>query len=52
MLEHKARAEEGWDCQAFVEAFGAAIWACPLETHEALMYPLQLLTGDMPLATI
>ena len=29
MLEHKAKAEEGWDCQAFMEAFGVALQACP-----------------------
>ena len=40
------------DCQAFAEAFGMAVWACPPESHGALLYPLQILTGDVPLATI
>ena len=25
MLEHEAKVEEGWECQAFVEAFRAAM---------------------------
>ena len=29
VLEHDAKAEEGWDHQAFMEAFGVAISACP-----------------------
>ena len=51
-LEHEARAEEGRDHQAFVEAFGVAIWSYLLETCGALMYPLQLLTSIIPLGTI
>ena len=43
-LECEAIAEEGWDCQAFVEATAVALWACPPETHLALIDPLQLLT--------
>ena len=52
MVECKAKVEEGWDCQAFMEAFVVAMQACLPETHGALMYPLQLLTGDVPLAAI
>ena len=51
-LEHEAIAEEGWYCQAFLEACGAVLWACPPKAHGVLMYPLQLLTGNVPLATI
>ena len=51
-LEHKALVKEGHDCQAFVEACRAALWACPTEAHGALMYPLLLLTGNVPLATM
>ena len=51
-LEHEAKAEEGWDCQAFIEAFGVALWACLPKTWGALMYHLELLTGDMLLAAI
>ena len=50
-LEHAVLVEEGHDCQAFVEACGTALWACPLKPHGVLMYPLQLLTGNVPLAT-
>ena len=52
MLECEAKVEEGWDCQAFMEAFGATLQACPPETHGALMYPQQLLISDVPLAAI
>ena len=51
-LECEVKLEEGQDYQAFVEAFEAALWACPPETHGALMYPLLLLTSDVPLAAI
>ena len=32
-LEHEALAEEGNDCQAFMEVCSAAFWACPFEMH-------------------
>ena len=51
-LECEAIAEEGWDCPAFIEASAGALWACPPKTHGALMYPLQLVTGNVPLAAI
>ena len=51
-LEYEVMAEEGQDCWDFVEASRVAFWACLPETHEALMYPLQLLTGNVPLAAI
>ena len=54
MLEHEAKVEEGWDCQAFVEAFGVSHVhepVCPRHCG-ALLYPLQLLNGNVPLATI
>ena len=31
-LECEVKVEEGWDCQAFMEAFGSALWACLPET--------------------
>ena len=39
-LEHEAKVEEGWDCQAFMEAFGAAMPACLPETvgHSCTSY--------------
>ena len=51
-LEHEAIAEEGLDHQAFLEACVAVLWACPPKAHGVLMYPLQLLTGNVLLATI
>ena len=51
-LECEAKVTEEWDHQAFAEAFGAAMQACPPKSHGALLYPLQILTGDVPLATI
>ena len=35
-----------------MEASAMALWACLPETHGALMYPLQLRTSNVPLATI
>ena len=52
VVEWQTQVEERWDCQAFVEAFQAAIWACTPEGWRELLYPLQLLTGDVPLATL
>ena len=47
----KAIAEEGWDCCAFVEASVVALLAClHLKPCGAMIYPLQLLTGNVPLA--
>ena len=40
------------DHQAFVEAFGVTIWACPHKTLGTILYPLQLFTSDVPLAAI
>ena len=47
-LEHEVIAEEGQDCQAFLETCGAVLWACPHKAYGVLMYPLQLLTGNVP----
>ena len=46
------RSKEGWDCPAFIEDTIVALQACLPKTHQALMYPLQLLTGNVPLATM
>ena len=51
-LECEVLAEEGHDHQVFVEACGAALWACPLKAHGVLIYPLLLLTGNVPLAAM
>ena len=51
-LEHEATAEEGQDCQAFMEACGAILWACLPKAHGELMYALQILTGSVPLVSI
>ena len=51
VLEHEAIAEEGWDCWAFMEVSAVILWACLPETCGALVYPLQLLTGNVPLST-
>ena len=52
VLEHQTKAEERWDHQAFVEAFGVAIQACLPETQGILLYALQLMTSNVPLATL
>ena len=51
-IEREAIEEEGRDCQSFLIACGAALQACPPEAHGILMYTLQLLTGNMSLATL
>ena len=51
-LECKGLAQEGCDCWEFVETCSAALWACPLKAHGVLMYPLQLLTGKVPMAAM
>ena len=52
VLEHQVMEEERWPCQAFVEAFGVAMGSCSPKSQGALLYPLQLLTSDMPLAAL
>ena len=51
-LECKELVEEGHDHQAFVEACSTALQACPFEDHGVLMYPLLLLTCNVPLAAM
>ena len=51
-LEHEAIEKEGWDHQSSLEACGAALQACPPKACGVLMYPLQLLTENMSLATL
>ena len=48
VLECEAKVAEGQDCQAFVEAFGAAVQACLPKSCGALLYPLQILTTYVP----
>ena len=52
VLEHQEMEEERWACKAFMEAFRAAIGACPPKNQGALLYPLQLLTSDVPLVAL
>ena len=51
-LEHEVLVQEGHDHQAFMEACSTALWACPFEAHGVLMYPMLLLTGNVPLPTL
>ena len=51
-LEHQTNVEERRDHQAFMEAFGAAIQGCSPKNWGTFLYPLQLLTSDVPLATL
>ena len=51
-LECEVLEEKRHDHQAFLGACSTALWACPLKAHGVLMYPLQLLTGNVPLATM
>ena len=51
-LERDAIKKEGRDCQSFLATCRAALQACSSEAHGALMYPLQLLMGNMSLATL
>ena len=51
-LECEVLVEEGHDFQAFMETCSTALWACPFEAHGVLMYPLLLLTGNVPLAAM
>ena len=46
-LESEAIKEDGWVYQSFLWACRAALWACPAEALGILMYPIQLLTGNM-----
>ena len=51
-LEMEAMEEEGRDCLSFLATYGAALQACSLEACGVLMCPLQLLMGNMSLATL
>ena len=51
-LEREAIEEEQWDHQFFLIACGVALQVCPLEAHGVPTYPLQLLMGNMSLATL
>ena len=44
--------KEGYTCLSFLEACGAALRACPIEAHGVLLYPLQLLMGNILLASL
>ena len=51
-IEREAIEEEERDCQSFLTACRVALQVCPPETCGILMYPLQLLMGNMSLATL
>ena len=51
-LEHQTMTEERQVCQAFMEAFRAAMQACLSKNWGVLLYPLQLLTSDVLLASL
>ena len=51
-LEREAIKGEGRDCQSFLATSGVALQACPGEACGVLMNPLQLLMGNMSLATL
>ena len=44
--------EEGQKCQAFMRKFSTTLQACSSEDHWVLMYPVQLLAGGVPLASL
>ena len=50
-LEMEAIEEEGKHCQSFLAACGMVLQVCLLEAHGVLMCPLQMLMGNMSLAT-
>ena len=51
-LEREAIEEEEKDWQSFLATCGMALQVCPLEAHGVLMWPLQLLMGNMSLAAV
>ena len=51
-LQCKATEKEGQDHQSLLEACEATLQACPPKDHGVLMYPLELLTGNMSLAAL
>ena len=51
-LEREAIEEEGKDCQSFLATCRIDLKVCPPEAHGVLMCPLQLLMGNMSLATL
>ena len=51
-IEREVIEDEGWDHQSFLSTCGMALQVCPPEAHGVLMYPLQLLTGNMSMAAL
>ena len=51
-MECEAIEKEGQDCQSFLESCRAVLQACPPEANGGLMYPLQLLIGNMSLPAV
>ena len=48
-LESQTIKEDGQAHQSFLQASGVVLQACPAEVLGVLMYPIQLLTGNMSL---
>ena len=48
VLECEAKAAEGWDNHAFMEALVAAMWACLPKSHGALLYPYRFWPAMCP----
>ena len=51
-IEREAIEEEGHDQHSFLSTCGVALQACPPEACGVLLFPLQLLTRNMSLATL
>ena len=51
-LEHENRDDEEQKHQVFVDAFNATILACSPELQGTLLYPLEIITSDVPFSVI
>ena len=51
-FKHEALEKEEHTHLSFLEACGATLRACPIEVHRVLLYPLQLLMGNILLASL
>ena len=54
ILNFECKVQEKEECThlMFLEVCGAAFRACPIEAHRILLYPLQLLMGNIPPASL
>ena len=51
-FKHEALEKQEHTCLSFLEACRSALRACPIEAHGVLFYPLQLLRGNILLASL